>query len=64
VRISLLLQSDPKIATQAQAYRWFDTDNKPKTFDGDEEDKFTDKEDERRLRKVFSSTTAVRNLVD
>jgi len=64
VRISLLLQSDPKIATQAQAYRWFDENNEAKRFDGDEEDKFTGKKDERRLRKVFSSTTAVRNLVD
>ena len=64
VRVSLLLQSDPKVATQAQAYRWFDGNNAPKRFDGDEEDKFTDKKDERRLRKVFSSTTAVRNLKD
>jgi len=64
VRVSLLLQSNPKIATQAQAYRWFDGNNDPKRFDGDEEDKFTGKKDERRLRKVFSSTTAVRNLVD
>jgi len=50
VRISLLLQSDDLIATQAQPYRFNGaTVNDP----GD-----------RRLRKVFSSTTAVRNLVD
>jgi len=64
VRVSLLLQSDPKIATQAQAYRWFDKNNEAKRFDGNEKDKFTDKKDERRLRKIFSSTIAVRNLVD
>jgi type IV pilus assembly protein PilW len=64
VRIFLLFQSDPKMATQAQAYRWFDENNEPKRFDGNEKDKFTDKKDERRLRKVFSSTIAVRNLVD
>ena len=50
VRVSLLLQSDDMIATQAQSYRFNGaTVNDP----GD-----------RRLRKVFSSTTAVRNLVD
>ena len=64
VRVFLLLQSDPKIATQAQAYRWFDEKNKPRQFDGDEKDKFTGKKDERRLRKVFSSTIAVRNLIE
>lgn len=50
VRVSLLLQSDDLIATQPQSYRFNGaTVNDP----GD-----------RRLRKVFSSTTAVRNLVD
>ena len=50
VRISLLLQSDDLIATQPQAYR----------FNG----VTVDDPGDRRLRKVFSSTIAVRNFVD
>jgi len=50
VRVSLLLHSDDLIATQPQPYRF---NGATVTDPGD-----------RRLRKVFSSTTAVRNLVD